>query len=102
MSAKGHQALADAIEAKLAEPPPTLAPAPKGPALGYEKVCACQKKLHPENSCSGLPRAPDLDCLRTYEDCSNILGCIRGDASVPPKCLTGWKNAGPEHRCVPG
>lgn len=100
MSAKGHQALADAIAAKLGEPTPARASAPRGPALGYNKVCVCQKKVHPEKGCAALPRAPDLDCLRTYtQDCDKLLACVNGEASAQPKCLAGWRNAGPQHRC---
>ena len=100
MSPKGHQALADAIDAKMAEPPPFAATVSVGPALGYAKVCACQKRLHPEIGCGSLEQRPDLDCLRTYSgDCPQLLACVKGEASALPKCLTGWQTSGEHHRC---
>jgi hypothetical protein len=101
MSPKGHQALADALDAKLAEPPPVAVAAPAGPAFGYTKVCACQKKVHPEAGCGSLPKAPDLDCVRSYsEDCAKLVACVRGEKGAQPKCLAGWQNTGKQHRCV--
>ncbi len=105
MSPKGHRALAVALAKALGEPPPpstALAAAAPPPALGFTKVCACQKKIEAAKSCDALPKVPDIDCLRSYDECGMLLACLRGDKKAQPRCLPGWVNAGPLHRCHKG
>ncbi len=97
LSPKGHAAVAEAIAGGIAQPPPIAAAATTGPALGFTKVCACHKKAG-HATCDGVAATPDLDCIRTFgADCAKLLACVAG--KLEPKCLPGWANHGPHHRC---
>src|SRR5260221_8867036 len=67
---------------------------------GAAQLCACQEKVAGAPSCADLIGGPDDDCARTYaDDCSKLLGCVRGEPSAPSKCLAGWRHATALGRC---
>jgi hypothetical protein len=58
-------------------------------------LCECQHRLDPGGSCEEMGfEDPDEDCLRTYSDCTYVLGCLRGEPGAIPRCRPGYRNAG--------